>query len=293
MLSIDSSDLRIFLLIHERGSFRRAAATLGVQQSSISRRMRDLEDQLGASLFQRHSGGVDLTFAGQRFLIHARVILSDMSESVREIAEIGRSKEGYLRIWLASSIVSGTLLGLLGRYRRTHPRVFLDLVEASSEDYGAALEDLRLDLAFACQPDRLRGVEVLELWSEDLFLAVPEEHRLAGDTVVSWKDLSDEVIILADRGVGRYLHDHLVLRVESSKEPRVQWSRVGQSGVLALVAMGWGLSLVTESVTILRIPGIYYRRMSTEALRFGAVWSPRNDNPALRQLLSLARKIDR
>ncbi|WP_243395851.1 LysR family transcriptional regulator [Sphingomonas oleivorans] len=64
--------LRYFVAAADHGSFRKAGAALGVQESAISRRIRDLEDRLGASLFHRHSGGVFLTQAGQRFLRQAR-----------------------------------------------------------------------------------------------------------------------------------------------------------------------------------------------------------------------------
>ena len=66
-LSIELRHLRYFIAAAEHGSFRKAGAAVGVQESAISRRIRDLEDQLGASLFNRYNGGVHLTFAGERF----------------------------------------------------------------------------------------------------------------------------------------------------------------------------------------------------------------------------------
>ena len=67
--------LRYFVTAAEHGSFRKAAAALGIQESTVSRRIRDLEDHLGASLFQRHNGGVMLTLAGHRLLRHPRKAL--------------------------------------------------------------------------------------------------------------------------------------------------------------------------------------------------------------------------
>ncbi|MCP5231146.1 MAG: LysR family transcriptional regulator, partial [Zoogloeaceae bacterium] len=60
--------LRYFVAAAEHGSFRKAGRALDIEESAISRRIRDMEDELGASLFQRHAGGVRLTLAGQRFL---------------------------------------------------------------------------------------------------------------------------------------------------------------------------------------------------------------------------------
>ena len=67
--------IHYFVTASEQGSFRKAAALLHIQESAVSRRIRDLEDRLGASLFHRHPGGVSLTVAGQRFLRRVRVAL--------------------------------------------------------------------------------------------------------------------------------------------------------------------------------------------------------------------------
>ncbi|WP_139790757.1 LysR family transcriptional regulator [Rhizobium rhizosphaerae] len=81
--------LRYFIAAAKHGSFRKAGIALGVQESSVSRRIRDLEDQLGASLFQRHNGGARLTFAGQRFRRKAEEMLRHMRDSAQDIAAIG------------------------------------------------------------------------------------------------------------------------------------------------------------------------------------------------------------
>ncbi|RVD68003.1 LysR family transcriptional regulator [Mesorhizobium sp. M4A.F.Ca.ET.029.04.2.1] len=72
---IELRHLRYFVSAAEYGSFRKAAAPLGTQESTISRRVRDLEDRVGASLFHRYSGGVRVTVAGERYLGHARKVL--------------------------------------------------------------------------------------------------------------------------------------------------------------------------------------------------------------------------
>ena len=86
---IELSQIRYFLAAVEHGSFRKAASGLGIQESTISRRIRDMEDQLGASLFIRHNGGVRLTVAGQRYVVHARKVLRQIGQGEKAVAAIG------------------------------------------------------------------------------------------------------------------------------------------------------------------------------------------------------------
>lgn len=88
--SIEFRHLHYFLMAAEYGSFRRASVAAGVNRSVISRRVRDLEDEIGASLFIRHSGGVHLTLAGKVFFEHARKVLQDIRNATIEVATFGR-----------------------------------------------------------------------------------------------------------------------------------------------------------------------------------------------------------
>ena len=105
--SIDLKSIRYFIMSAELGSLRRAADSLKVRESTVSRRVRDLEDEIGASLFIRHPGGVSLTLAGQRFLHRARRAVEQLSAGAIEVHDIGRSQSGILRIGLFSSLTSG------------------------------------------------------------------------------------------------------------------------------------------------------------------------------------------
>lgn len=138
--AIELRHLRYFVAAAEHGSFRKASADTGIQHSAISRRIRDLEHRLGTPLFLRHSGGVCLTFAGQRFLRRARQILRNFGDGTEEIASIQRSDFGRVRIGIYSSIASGFLAELLGLYADRHPKVQIDLIEDNPADQGEPIE---------------------------------------------------------------------------------------------------------------------------------------------------------
>jgi DNA-binding transcriptional LysR family regulator len=107
--SIELRYLSYFVTAAEQCSFRKAAMALGIQESSVSRRIRDLEDHLGASLFQRHNSGVSLTLAGQRFLHHVRKALWQIGQGASDVAAIGRSEDGSIKVGIFSSLASGIL----------------------------------------------------------------------------------------------------------------------------------------------------------------------------------------
>ncbi|MFG1316190.1 LysR family transcriptional regulator [Xanthobacter autotrophicus] len=138
---IDIRHIRYFISAANSGSFRKAAVALGVQESSVSRRIRDIEDQIGASLFVRHSGGINLTMAGQRFLHRARHALDHIRDGAAEVAAIGRAEGGYLKVGLFSSLSSGFLSALFRAYDARHGSVHIDFVEGEAHQCPSPISD--------------------------------------------------------------------------------------------------------------------------------------------------------
>lgn len=135
--------LRYVIAAVERGSFRQAAIVLGIQESAVSRRIRDLEDEIGVALFIRSSGGVRLTQAGERFLKRARRAVDQLDHATFDAAAFGRGEAGTVRIGILSSLASGFLCNLLRTYGEQYGDVHLDLSEGSASDHLAAIHLLR------------------------------------------------------------------------------------------------------------------------------------------------------
>lgn len=96
--SLELRHLRYFVAASDHGNFRKTSAALGMQGSTISRAIRDLEDKLGASLFHRRVGGVCLTYAGERFLETARGVLQEIDLGIQEVAAIGSGENGCIGV---------------------------------------------------------------------------------------------------------------------------------------------------------------------------------------------------
>ncbi|MFG1193389.1 MULTISPECIES: LysR family transcriptional regulator [Xanthobacter] len=293
-LRFELRHLRSFIAAAEHGSFRKAADGLQVQESAISRRIRDLEDQIGASLFIRHAGGVTLTLAGQRFIDRARLALSQLEEGAREVGAIGRAEAGHLRVGLFSSLASGFVSRLFAAYDDRHPNVEVSFQEGSTVDHLLLINKSQLDLAFTIGNRQPHPYDAHELWREQVFAAMWNAHPLGARSELSWSDLAHEAFLVRPGGPGDEVREYLSLRLnEIGRRPRFLIQNIGRYCLLGLVASRRGVAPMLASETTISIPGVIYRPIAGEILPFFAVASPKNDNPAARTLLSLARTLGR
>lgn len=292
--AIEIRHLCYFVAAAEHGSFRKAANVLGICQSAVSRRIRDLEDEVGVSLFHRCTNGVSLTYAGQIFFLRAKQGLRTIHEGRRYIGTVGRGEEGVVRIGIFSSLASGFLSDLLRSYGKDHRGVRTELVDGNPMEHIAGIQQLRLDVAFITGTSVWPECETAHLWSERVFAVLPDEHRLTRKDLLNWHDLAGETFIVSDAAPGPEIHEYLIQRLaQLDHHPDVQPQYVGRDNLLPLVAIGRGLTLTSEATTAAQFPGVTYRPIAGEVVPFSAIWSARNDNPAFRRLLSLAKAISR
>lgn len=131
-----------------------------------------------------------------------------------------------------------------------------------------------------------------QLWTERVYVAVPLGDELSKMAVISWAALYERHFIISDTDPGPEIHDYLIKHLaDLGRHPSIESHRVGRDNLMHLVALGRGLTLTSEATIATRFPGVVYRPLSDDLLTFCAVWSPRNDNPALRRLLSLAKSL--
>lgn len=288
--AIELRHLRYFLAAAEYGSFRKASIALTVQESAISRRIRDLEDRLGASLFQRHTGGVELTVAGRNFLDQARAAMKHLGDGAIDVGAIGRSESGHLRVGIFSSLSSGFLYELFQAYDADRRSVRIDFRDGNPTDHIAAVRMQEIDVAFVTGTTPHADCETASLWCEQIFAVLPSGHQLADRSSLIWSDLIGQRFIVSEQAPGREIHDYLLKRLSDlGRSPDIHRQNVGRDNLMSLVAIGRGLTLTSEATTSTSFHGLVYRPIEGETLPFSAVWSAKNDNPALRRLLSMAR----
>ncbi|HEY2040269.1 MAG TPA: LysR family transcriptional regulator [Edaphobacter sp.] len=169
---MDIDDLKIVAAVARLGSMNRAAAELHMVQSSITARIRLLEDELGIPLFVRHSRGVRLSDAGTRLLSFSGRIQILFNEAVASIKEDGIPK-GSLRIGSTEPTVSLRLPEILAEYVRRYPAVALTITTGNTSDLLEQVLDQSLDGAFVAGPVNLPDLTEETIFREELVLVSP------------------------------------------------------------------------------------------------------------------------
>lgn len=286
--------MRYFVAAADHGSFRKAGVALRVNQSAISRRIRDLEDELGASLFHRRPSGILLTEAGKRFLRDAREGIRAIQTGTQSVRQIGRGEHGAVRIGIFSSLASGFLSELVRAYDRAHRGIRIDFVDGGAAEHAAAVRQLRMDVAFVAGTSTWCGCDAIHLWSERVFAVLSENDPLAMKNELGWSDLSRRSFIVSDVGPSLEIQNYLVKRLaEFGGHPQIRHQSVGLNNLMPLVSLRRELTLTSEATTGLLFLGVVYRPITGETVPYSAIWSRDNDNPACRRLLSLARSMAR
>lgn len=157
-----------------------------------------------------------------------------------------------------------------------------------------ALATGELDVSFVTGQHDIRGYSSKILWNETVYLVIPAGHPLARQDVVAWEELREESFIVSHGGPGSEIQDYLIRMLSRSGfRPRIDVHDVSRENLLALVAMGYGLTLTSTSTLRQDVEGICFRPIAGErdVLVSSAVWSATNANPALRQLLAVAERL--
>ncbi|WP_448040567.1 LysR family transcriptional regulator [Bradyrhizobium liaoningense] len=290
--AIDLQQLRFAVAACDYGSFRRAAESLSIKHNALSRSIGQLEHLVGASLFERSSGGIKPTLAGRAVLRIARLILEQVDMLVDTGRSGSRGETGRLVIGFYTSMSIGNLRATIGELKKLLPQVELATVERSRSRLMTALRNGTVDVVVC--PGRLpsKDTRSLLLWSERILISLPQDHCLAAREIIYWTDLRNEKILLSEYDPGRELEDLLISKlVLPDDRPTVERHDVSRGIIKSLTSMGMGLSLVMESDIGASFAGLVYRELQDGAgpsrVDFYAHWRGDNENPALKRFLNL------
>jgi DNA-binding transcriptional LysR family regulator len=289
---IELRQLRYAVMTADTQSFSRAAAALNVKQSTLSRRVMQLEERLGVKLFERTTRGAEPTENGKVFIEQARRIVTDVDNLQTTARAVSYGEQGRLAVGYCSTLMAGNLRLAFSDYLTRFPDVQFDGVEAGSERLLHCLQSRTIDVAIAPAGMAEPGVKTRALWSERLMVALTDHHRLLENERIYWQDLRREVFVVPSGGIGPILGNLLAARLtEQGYRPNIIVQDTSLESALSIVPVGRFITIATEASQGVTWPDLHFREIYDPSgparLEFALYWRDDNDNPALKRFFKL------
>lgn len=280
--------LRYFVTVAEELHFTRAAERLHIAQPPLSQQIQALEEELGVSLFARSKRRVELTDAGQQFLLRARAILAATQAAAEEAKRVALGEEGELRIGFTSSLpLTPILPAMVQDYHQHFPRIRLRLREMYTNDQFEALRRNELDVGFVRYNEILEpsGIQLKTLRRDPLLMVINERHSLAGSPGVSLVQFRDEGFVAFPDTAGSGLKNHFrQLCTRAGFSPLVAQEAGEAITQIGLVAAGLGVAVLPAPLDVVRIAGVRYLPLLDEGAYLIMALATRRDEASQRIL---------
>lgn len=281
--------LRYFVAVAEEGSLLNAAQRrLNTSQPSLSRQIRDLELEIGVTLFERQARGVVLTAAGRVFLDHARLALLQVEAAADGARRAAQPKKPVLSLGFLVGLEVTWLPHLLRLIREEAPETEITLCSLSSPELALALMRGTLDMAFLRPEKRSLGLCFKLLAKEPLIAVLPAGHRLASNRKISSQDLASEIYVSSARTspVLQSVIEGYASSAGIKLKPKYEGENI--SSAMSLVTSTGGVTIVPAYAQNMLTPNVVARALEgvpvTVDLTLG--YAEANASPLLHRLLS-------
>ena len=238
---MDLVELKIFKAVAEQGGITKAAATLHRVQSNVTTRVKQLEERLGAKLFNRQGRKLVLSSEGKVLLAYADRLLRLSSEA--QAALKGHAPHGLFRLGALESTAATRLPPVLARYHRGYPAVRLELVTGTS---GALVDRVlreEIEAAFVAEPFPAKNLEMQHAFTEELVLITPKSHP----RIATPKDIGSRIVLGFTTGCSYRRRLEAWLGRSSVIAERVM-EYGSYHAIAACVAAGSGIAVIPKSV---------------------------------------------
>lgn len=253
-----------FLAVAEELHFARAAERLHIEQSPLSRAIKDLESDLGVRLLERTTRSTHLTWAGQVLLTEARRVLTTFEQAVSTTKAAATGYRGTLRIALSDGVAQPWFAALLAQCREEEPDVEIRLFEVALADQIKGLRSNLYDASFALASKPAEGITAQAVWADPLMIAVPARHPLLAHKRIPLVELIHYPLVLChpEQCEGYYRQIELILRAAPTKIIVAEHASTFDL-MMTLVAAGYGLSFAKAShLAFCRHPEIVSRPLA-------------------------------
>lgn len=241
--------IEFVVAVAEEQSFTRAAQRCHTVQSSLSHQVAKLEEEIGATLFERSSRHVRLTPAGQAFLRQAYIALEATRRIPDEVATASGQIRGRLSLGMISALGTIDMVDLISSFHRQHPQVEVHLSQSGSEELLSRIKEARLDVALIglWPGDPVPDGNHLFLCEERLIAVLPPKHPMAGDKRLTLKKLATLPLVDYPRESSARRQTDKAFAA-AGIAPQISFEVNHLDLIARFVAQGLAASLVPESV---------------------------------------------
>lgn len=236
--------LRCFIAVAEELHFARAAERLHIDQSPLSRTIKELEEELGARLFVRTTRSTQLTRAGRLLVEHVPRVFAALEQARDSVKSATNGYHGQLRIALSDGATPSRLPALLAQCREEDPEVEIRLFEVPLAQQIKGLHDDLYDAGFSMADDVGDGIVVTPAWEDELMAAVPARHPVLAYKQVPLEEVLHYPLVLGDPAVceGHARQVDRILR-RHEQEPLIVQHVATFDLMMTLVSAGLALGL--------------------------------------------------
>ncbi len=244
---MDIRHLTYFLEVARLKSFTKASQSLYVSQPTISKMVKNLEDELGVQLFYRNGRQVDMTDAGQTMYTQASEITQSFQNLTSELNDLMNVKKGHIRIGLPPMIGSSFFPNVMGEFRQQYPDVTFQLVEHGSIKVEEGVEDGSLDIGVIVLPANDKIFHTYTIIKENMKLVTHPSHPMAGRDEVHLADLKEESFIFFREDF--VLHSRILNEcMNAGFRPNVIYETSQWDFISEMVAENLGIGLLPERI---------------------------------------------
>ena len=283
---MENRQLHYFVTVAELGSVAAASRTLHIAQPAITRQIKNLEESLGISLFERHARGMILTSAGRKFYQDAIDILNAIERAKSQAVKADQGDIGYLKIGITPQHIWLTEVQQhLSEFRKHHPEISLNICTMHSRKQIMALRNGELDAGFMfIRPQDDNDFIGRFLYKESMLLAVNKNSPFADHPPQKIDELRSEPFIWSPENQAFDLYKMIIDELRRHDfTPKIDHEGCDYNSMLSLVSAGQGYTFVPAVAKYLKVYDVVMHELPELSVTFDLelVWRRDNPNPCL------------